>query len=59
MVHKKALFQWLDREDTLWIEPDQILCKVSEPVPTGKFGRMFKLSEFDRDRINESFEGFE
>ena len=58
MERKKALFIWPDHEDKLLIEPTEILCKVSSPVPTGKFVRMFKLQTADLDKLTEYFEAY-
>lgn len=43
MEKKKQLFQWPTREDTLWILPHDILCKLSEPVASRKSRGMFKM----------------
>ena len=56
MERKKAWFILPDHEDKLLIEPTEILCKVSSPVPTGKFVRMFKLQTADLDKLTEYFE---
>ena len=53
MQNIRKLLQWPTHEDKLWLEKGQIICNISEPIPTGKSARMFKLTETDL-RIIES-----
>ena len=41
----------LDHEDRLWIKTNDIMCKVSSLVPTGKSERMFRIDTTDQDKI--------
>ena len=50
----KECLKWPSVDDIIWVEPDNILCKVDEPISTGKGKRFFKLSETDIDRIKDS-----
>ncbi|MES9879633.1 MAG: hypothetical protein ABW185_01985 [Sedimenticola sp.] len=47
MQCKKQLFQWPTQMDVVWVAPENVLCVVSPPVPTGRSKRMMKLSEED------------
>lgn len=47
MENVRKLLQWPKHEDKIWIEKTAIMCSVSEPIPTGKSRRMFKLADSD------------
>lgn len=49
----KDCLKWPKNEDKIWIEAKHIVCKVDEPIPTGRGKRMFKLSEVDGLKIKE------
>lgn len=51
MENVRKLLQWPKHEDRIWINKKDILCSVSEPVPTGKSKRMFKLAASDMANI--------
>ena len=51
MQNVRRLLQWPKTEDKLWLEKSEIVCNVSEPLPTGKSARMFKLTESDLNKI--------
>lgn len=52
MENVRKLLQWPKHEDRLWIDKKDIICTVSEPMPTGKSKRMFKLSASDIANID-------
>lgn len=56
MERKKQLFQWPAREDILWIPVTDVICKVTEPVYTGKSKRMLKLLPEDKEKIPNLFQ---
>lgn len=56
MERKKQLFQWPAREDILWIPVTDVICKVTEPVYTGKSKRMLKLLPEDKEKILNLFQ---
>ena len=43
MAKSKNLFKWLNSPDEVWIRIDAILCKISEPMATGRSQRMFRI----------------
>lgn len=56
MERKKQLFQWPAREDIHWIPVADVICKVTEPVYTGKSKRMLKLLPEDKEKILNLFQ---
>lgn len=56
MEKAKSLHKWPKSRDELWVNKDDILCKVEEPLKTGKSCRMFKLSEVDLERVVTLFD---
>lgn len=50
----KDCLKWPTREDRIWIESDDIVCKVCEPQSTGKGKRFYKLSDDDKALIDKS-----
>ena len=48
-----CVFKWPKTEDELWISKKQLICKVSEPSPTGKSKRTFRLTEEDLQLIQD------
>ena len=53
MESKKENFQWPKREDKLWIKVQDVLFEVTEPIPTGRRGRMFHLHQNDKERFEQ------
>ena len=58
MEEKKRLFQWPRQDDIIWRSPAQILMKINAPEATGKYRRMFKLEEAERDEIMSLFQAY-
>ena len=54
MENVRKLLQWQKNEDTIWMDRKDVVCTISEPIPTGKSRRMFKLSEDDLVRLENS-----
>ena len=44
---KKAMFQWPARPDVIWIDISNVLCKVSDPKPSGKSECMLVMNPND------------
>lgn len=55
MEHKKSLFQWPQKDDTIWCSRQDILCKIDVPVACGKSKRMYKLKSDDLEIIQKFF----
>ncbi len=55
MEKKEQLFQWPRRNDIVWCKMGQILCSVQPPQPSGKSGRMLKLSQDDLRTIERNY----
>lgn len=36
-------FKWPNKEDSLWMTPDDIVTLIADPMPTGKTGRMYTV----------------
>ena len=53
----KDCLRWPTREGIMEIEPEIILCKVHEPVRSGKRERFFKITDEDRNKIAEVLKG--
>ena len=54
---KKAMFQWPARPDMIWLDISSVLCKVSDPKPSG----MLVMNPNDIKRLRKylaNFEGF-
>jgi hypothetical protein len=49
----KDCLKWPKKEDTIWIEPKNLLCKIQEPKAQGKGMRSFKISDNDKALIAE------
>ena len=47
MEKKKQFYQWPKPTDMIWVKQADILCKIVEPVPASKHGRMMKLDASD------------
>jgi len=56
MEKMKNLYRWPDPDDIIRIPQHDIICKVAEPVPTGKSQRMLKLDAGEVEKINQLFE---
>lgn len=52
MKRMKKTFQWPVREDVIWCKKDDVRCKVSQPVASGKSKRMFVIPKEDWDKID-------
>ncbi|WAR17258.1 hypothetical protein MAR_031852 [Mya arenaria] len=53
---RKKMFQWPTRPDEIWVNYDDILCKVSTPVASGKSKRMLVLPDNDFERVERLFD---
>ena len=51
MQHVRKLLQWPKHEDKIWIDRQNVICIVSEPIPTGKSKRMYRLTDDDLKNI--------
>lgn len=47
----KNCLKWPVVEDKIWIPKANVICAVSEPQPTGKGKRLFKLSNADSQQV--------
>ena len=52
---KKAMFQWQAISDVIWVDISSVLCKVSDPKPSGKSKRMLVMNLNDINNIEEIF----
>lgn len=43
------------KPDIIWIDAKDIICKVKEPLFTGKGKRFFKITESDKAKIDKAF----
>ncbi|WAR11754.1 hypothetical protein MAR_025934 [Mya arenaria] len=50
----KDCLKWPKRHDEIWVEPSDILCRVEEPMSTGRGNRFFKLSSNDVARVDDA-----
>lgn len=55
MEETKGLFKWPRSRDELWINGKDILCKVTYPQKTGKYGRTFKITDEEKQKIENLF----
>jgi hypothetical protein len=55
MAKSKNLFKWLNSPDEVWIRIDAILCKISEPMTTGRSQRMFRIQADEEEKIERLF----
>ena len=46
-------FKWPAKKDVLWLKRMSILCVIEPPVPVGKTGRAFKLTEATIELIDQ------
>ena len=46
-------FKWSAQKDVLWLERKSILCVIEAPVPVGKTGRTFKVTEATIELIEQ------
>jgi hypothetical protein len=51
MIEGKKSFKWPSTADTVWIQEEEILCSVRDPVKTGKTRNIYKFDEEDIDRV--------
>ncbi|KAH3706166.1 hypothetical protein DPMN_065547 [Dreissena polymorpha] len=54
--HKKKAFQWSYRPDIIWVDHDQILCKVTKQTPVGKSKRMLQILPTDMKLGEDMFD---
>ena len=50
------MFQWPTRPDGIWVCDEDILCKVSTPLASGKSKRMLVLQDGDFERVEQLFD---
>lgn len=55
MQKRRCLFQWPTREDVIWVDCPNVLCKVKELIPYGKSKKMFKLDQEEQEQIEMYF----
>ena len=55
MAKSKNLFKWPNSPDEVWIRIDAILCKISEPMTTGRSQRMFRIQADEEEKIERLF----
>lgn len=51
MKRKKIMFQWPNTEDIIWLCLKDILCKIKDPVPSGKSARFYRINGDDLSKI--------
>ena len=56
MKKAKKMYRWPARPDTLWLPVSEVLCKIKEPTPSGKFKRCFSINTKDVEVINKAFQ---
>ncbi|XP_061183299.1 uncharacterized protein LOC133191568 [Saccostrea echinata] len=54
MEKRKELYRWPGKPDKLWVSADKIICIIDEPIPTGKYGGLHKLSNENQSKIAEN-----
>lgn len=57
MERSKNLYRWPNRKDQIWVPYSDVLCEISQPIPSGKSARNFILDKFDRSKIESKFTG--
>lgn len=57
MERSKNLYRWPNRIDQIWVSYSDVLCEISQPIPSGKSARNFILDKFDRSKIESKFTG--
>ena len=55
MAKSKNLFKWPNSPDEVWIRIDAILCKISEPMATGRSRRMLRIQADEEEKIERLF----
>ncbi|XP_013401704.1 uncharacterized protein LOC106167464 [Lingula anatina] len=55
MEKTKDNYKWPTSPDIIWVPYENILCKVSDPEPSGKTKRMFKFSKQDVRLVESKF----
>ena len=55
MEKAKDMYKWPQYEDRLWVQDDHVLCVLSSLTPSGKSGRLFKLSQDERSLVDDLF----
>ncbi|KAL4222613.1 hypothetical protein ACF0H5_018654 [Mactra antiquata] len=56
MQQRRSLYQWPTHEDVIWVANENLLCKINEPIPHGRSGRMFHLPIDEKLRIASCFD---
>ncbi|KAH3773646.1 hypothetical protein DPMN_175013 [Dreissena polymorpha] len=56
LEHKKKAFQWPFRKDIIWVDKDQILCKVTQPTSVGTSKRMPEILPYDMKLVEDIFD---
>lgn len=51
MEKAKELYKWPVKKDLLWVDSDDILVKLNEPLQTGKSRRLFKITDEEKELI--------
>lgn len=46
-------FKWPNKDDTLWMESDDIVKLIADPTPTGKTGRIYTVGEYVLSLLRE------
>ena len=52
-------FKWPARKDVLWLERHSILCVIEPPIPLGRTGRTFKVTDVTVELIEQRHVRFE
>lgn len=55
LEQKKKSFQWPHRSDIIWVDSNNIICKVSAPQTIGKSKRMLSIDYNDINRVEALF----
>ena len=53
MEKKTGQYQWPKRQDIIWCAKEAVQFHISEPLPSGKSRRLFKVAPEDRKRLEE------
>lgn len=51
----RTLYKWPVNPDELWVKPNEILCKITEPTKHGRTGRSFEISQEDFETATAKF----
>lgn len=50
--NKVKAYRWPKIPDELEMEVNDVICRIDEPIPTGKSKRLFKLKESDIEMVH-------